>query len=107
MDWTAKLLDPKLIRITQDRTAAGNNDQVHYNLRCQKPLVDFDVTAVGPLTLDVDLPYAGEYTVTRRIRDERAVPEVPLPGAAILVRTTEPETMGPELVAAVRSPPAL
>lgn len=35
--------------------------------------------------------------------DERAVPEVPLPGAAILVRTTEPETMGPELVAAVQS----
>jgi len=35
--------------------------------------------------------------------DERAIPEVPLPGAAILVRTTEPETMGPELVAAVQS----
>ena len=69
MKWNAKLQEPQLIRITQDRTAAGVNDKVSYNFRCQKPLVDFDVNDVGRLTIDVKLPYAGDYTVTRRIQN--------------------------------------
>jgi len=35
--------------------------------------------------------------------DERAVPEVPLPAAAVLLRTRDPERMGPQLVTAVQS----
>jgi hypothetical protein len=69
MDWTAKLLEPKLIQIRQDKKAVGTNDKVSYNLRCQKPLVDFDVTAVSRPEINVPLPYAGDYVVTRRIRN--------------------------------------
>lgn len=42
--------------------------------------------------------------VSRPVRfDDGAVPDVPLPGAAVLVRVKEPESTGPELVAAVQS----
>jgi len=69
MDWTAKLLEPKLIQIVQDTSAVQSNETVSYNLRCQNPLVDFTVTTVSKKEIDVPLPYSGEYIVTRRIRN--------------------------------------
>jgi hypothetical protein len=68
MDWKATLLEPQLIQITPNLGASDTNNQVSYNLRCGEPIVDFNVTDVGRPTINVNLPYPGEYTVTRQIR---------------------------------------
>jgi hypothetical protein len=68
MDWTAKLLEPTVIEIRQDKDACGPNERATYNIHCDNPLINFDVDN-GVKVFTVPLQYAGDYVVTRRIRN--------------------------------------
>jgi hypothetical protein len=68
MEWSAELVDG-VMQVTQDLGAASETEQVTYNLRCEKPSVDIIAHSNGRKVMEIVVPYVGDYTVTRRLRD--------------------------------------